>query len=270
MKPPDHFSVSQLRKYLTCPLKYRLEYIDRTEPPFRTSALVLGTAVHAAAHLLHEHLMDGGIRRSDIYHETLADSLASQFKRHDVRLKEKESLAGLRDEGCRLLDMYREHREAASKLIIAAEHRVECDLRNIRTGETLPVPFVGYIDVIEEERDAGPIVVDIKTASKSYTQDAVDGDLQLSAYALVILMEAGAMPSSLRIDALVRNKTPKLQSIETTRSQDDLVRFWSLARAVWAAIQAGHFYPNPSWLCGTCEYAGHCAEWGLHNEEGGR
>jgi len=265
---PDHFSVSQLLKYLTCPLKYRFEYIERVAPPFRASALALGTAVHAAAHLLHEHQMDGGIRTPNVYYKAVKDSLGSQFKRHEVSLKDKESHAGLRDEGCRLFDLYSRRREAASGSIIAAEHRVECDLCNVRTGETLGVPFVGYVDLVEGTGNDGYVVTDLKTASRSYSQVTVDADLQLTAYALLLALEMGNMPSSLRIEALVRNRTPKLQSIETKRTENDLVRFWSLARAVWAAIRAGHFYPSPSWRCSTCEFAGHCGDWGLCNDEG--
>jgi len=262
MALPDHLSVSQIRKHLGCPLAYRFAYVDHIETGTRASALVFGKAVHVAAELLHRHLMDGGAQEDKVYHDALRESLAAQFKEFDVRVKEGESLQTLTDEGARLFDLYLQRRTCDGDRIVAAEKRIECDLVNIRTHEALSVPFVGYLDLVERDSDGRSVVADVKTTRKSHNQSTVDADVQLSAYALLLLLSEGAEPARLRIDALVRNKTPKLQTVETRRTERDLVRFWSLARAVWCAIQAGNSYPNPSWLCPGCEYAQHCGQWG--------
>jgi putative RecB family exonuclease len=39
-----HISVSQLKCFLGCPKKFRLHYIDRIEPAFRSVALAFGSA----------------------------------------------------------------------------------------------------------------------------------------------------------------------------------------------------------------------------------
>jgi len=48
---------------------------------------------------------------------------------------------------------------------------------NVETGEVLGLPFVAYLDLIEKNGD-GLIVVDLKTAGRSYAQADVDANLQ--------------------------------------------------------------------------------------------
>jgi len=87
----------------------------------------------------------------------------------------------------------------------------------------------------------------------------------------MLLLETGAEPSQLRIDAVVRTKTPKVQALATRRATTDYVRFFGLAQAVIETIKAGCFYPNPGWQCPTCEFAEHCRSWGLkHRKETAR
>jgi CRISPR/Cas system-associated exonuclease Cas4 (RecB family) len=57
MVPPElrqdpHVSFTQLDTYLRCPLRYRLQYVDRVEPDFVPAALALGSGIHGAAALL--------------------------------------------------------------------------------------------------------------------------------------------------------------------------------------------------------------------------
>ena len=160
------------------------------------------------------------------------------------------------------------YRTAQKATILTTEQRVERELVNVRTGETLGLPFIAYLDLIEQNGD-GLIVVDLKTAKRSYAQGDVDGNLQLTCYGLLTTLETGKPPSSLRIDAVVRNKTPKVQRLETSRTQRDYIRFWTLAKTVRAAIETGVFYPSPGWACPTCEFADHCRRWGVENEKEG-
>ena len=57
MVPPElrhdpHVSFTQLDTYLRCPLRYRLQYVDRVEPDFVPAALALGSGIHGAAAFL--------------------------------------------------------------------------------------------------------------------------------------------------------------------------------------------------------------------------
>ena len=259
---PDHLSASQISKFLMCPLSYEFHYLDGIETGVKSSSFAFGTAFHTAAEHLHKHIMNGGVRAPKTYRDVLGDCLAVEFGNFDIQTKDGEDRDTLTEEGGRLVDVYGEYRVAQKATLLTVEQRVERDLVNIETGELLGIPFVAYIDLIEKNGD-GLVVVDLKTAAKSYSQSVVDGNLQLTCYALLVLLETGEPPAGLRIDAVVRNKTPKVQRLETSRTEDDFVRFWALARQVRAAIQTDVFYPSPGWSCPTCEYAENCRRWGL-------
>jgi len=262
---PDHLSVSQITKFLICPLAYRFHYLDGIETGIKSSSFALGTSFHRAAEHLHKHMINGGVKPPQVYRDVLGDSLKVEFGNFDVQVKDGESQDSLTEEGGRLVDAYVDYRTSQPAEILTVEQRIERELVNVQTGEVLDLPFVAFVDLIEKE-EAGLVVVDLKTAKRSYNQAVVDANIQITCYALLVLLET-SKPPRLRIDAVVRNKTPKIQRIETTRSEDDLVRFWALARSVRQAIEAGVFHPNPgSWSCATCEFAEHCQRWGLQEE----
>ena len=263
---PDHLSASQIIKFLMCPLSYKFHYIDGIETGIKSSSFALGTSFHTAAERLHKHMMNGGVRSPKVYRDLLGDCLATEFGNFDIQVKNGEDRDSLTDEGGRLVDIYREYRTAQKTTLLAAEQRIERDLVNVQTGELLGLPFVAFLDLVEKT-EAGLVVVDLKTAKRSYSQQDVDGSLQLTSYGLLVWLETGAPPAELRIDAIVRNKKPKVQRLATGRCKEDYVRFWNLARTVRNAIETGCFYPNPGWSCPTCEFAEHCRRWGTDSEK---
>ena len=262
MNLPDHLSVSQVTKFLMCPLSYKFHYVDGIETDIKSSSFALGTAFHAAAERLHRDLMNGGVRAAKVYQDLLGDSLATEFGNFDVQVKDGEDRDSLTGEGGRLMDAYREYRAAQKATLLTVEQRVERELVNVQTGETLGLPFIAYLDLIEQNGD-GLVIVDLKTAKRSYSQGDVDGNLQLTCYGLLTLLETGKPPSGLRIDAVIRNKTPKVQRLETSRTERDFIRFWNLARTVRNAIETSVFYPNPGWACSGCEFSDCCKKWGV-------
>ena len=257
----NHISVSQVSKYLMCPLAYRFQYIDRIETGVKASGLAFGTAFHCAADLLHRDMMNGGVRKPGVYHEALAESLKIECGNFDVQMKNNETQDSLIAEGGRLVDAYREYRTSHAAKLLATEQRVERELVNPVTGELLGLPFVAFVDLIEQN-GRGVIVVDLKTAGRAYSQSDADLSLQLTCYGLLVLLESGTPPTGMRIDAVIRNKTPRVQSVQTTRTINDFARFWQIAQAVLAAIRAGSFFPNPGWQCSNCEYGDLCQSWG--------
>ena len=263
---PDHMSASQITKYLMCPLAYRFQYIDGIETGIKSSSFALGTAFHSAAEHLHKHMMNGGVKRPEVYQHVLAESLKVEFGNFEVQTKDGEDRDSLIGEGGRLIDAYREYRTAQKTTLLTVEQRVERELVNVETGEVFRLPFIAYLDLIEKDGD-GLVIVDLKTAGRSYSQQDADANLQLTCYGLLVMLETGKSPAGLRIDAVIRNKQPKVQRLATKRSETDYVRLWNLARTVRNAIEAGHFYPNPSWACSGCEFAEYCRRWGLDSKE---
>ena len=52
-------SASKIATYLQCPRKYRFRYVARVPAPWKSSALALGSAVHAALETFHRQRAAG-------------------------------------------------------------------------------------------------------------------------------------------------------------------------------------------------------------------
>src|SRR4029077_3284169 len=59
MEPPPVISVSQVNAYLACPLKYRFQYVDQIQRPWRVAAMAFGSSVHAAVEWSHRERLAG-------------------------------------------------------------------------------------------------------------------------------------------------------------------------------------------------------------------
>ena len=130
----------------------------------------------------------------------------------------------------------------------------------------VPVPIIGYIDMIESDG----IPCDFKTSSKSWNQDQANSEMQPTFY-LAALNQAGYLPQFVAPDyskvfafrhyVFVKTKKPRVQIWESTRTVADLFWLFGLIRDVWSGIEAGVFPPNPTgWKCSPkyCEYWGIC------------
>ena len=134
------------------------------------------------------------------------------------------------------------------------------DLVTILTERALlPVHDTGCLP-FQPPRLTPPVWAAVST-KRSFPQDAADNDLQLTAYALAYRTLYGHDEGGLRLDVMVRNKQPKTQQLEATRTQADIDRFLRLAEQVARAIKGEVYYPNENFMCGVCGYDEMCGEW---------
>ena len=243
-----HLSVSQVKTYLLCPLKYFYRYIQRLPAP-PSSELVLGRAVHAALEVnfrqkiaSHEDLPLG--------HVTDAFSDAWDHEAREAAFDPDEQPAQIKDDGIRILGVY--HPTVAPTIQPkAVEEAFELSFANV------PHTFRGRIDLV----DIQDRIIDHKTAKRSPTPEQVAQDLQMTAYSLAHQTLHGRPETALRLDVAVRTKTPKIVQLETTRRPADHARFLKLLGHVAKGIHAGLFYPNPNFTCSSCPYRRHCDAW---------
>ena len=247
------FSVSQLQTYLGCPLKYRFQYVDQIPRPWRPAALVFGSSVHAAVEWFHKERLVGAKPTSeDVLKIFDADWFAQTLE--PVVFTGTETKEDLQAKGQAMLQLYVGEEHAPEP--VAVEEWFELDLADPETGEDLSVRLRGIIDLIEQ----GDTVVELKTAARVLPSGDLERHLQLSTYALVYQLLRQVVPK-LRIDMLLKTKAPRLERFETTRTLADLAWTARLIERTARAIEAGHFYPNPSWRCTECEYFAHCQRW---------
>lgn len=249
-----HLSYSSITTYLTCARKWHFRYMVKPDV-LKSPNLVFGSAFHSAveAHIT-EREQDGV-------------PLVLRWDRHWGEQLEKEGDAVAWDKpaeeyaalGQRMLsdDGTRRLIEAIKPVVYENKPAVEVKIDLHVPG--VPVPIIGYIDVIEEDGIAG----DFKTSARSWTTKKANEELQPSFY-LAALNQMGFESENrywFRYYVFVKTKQPKVQLLETTRDPGELFWLMGLIKEVWDAIEAGVFPPNPtSWLCGEkyCEYWSLC------------
>lgn len=239
-----HLSITQIKMFLQCPLKYFFRYKQgiKVKP---NSSLTMGRSVHKAIEEFYRGKMKG---------ETIdikdAFSVSWDEERKDTDFKREENPGELKDEGVRLVDKYAE--EIAPNV---RPKEIEKDFELM--FENFAYNLKGIIDLIEEDGT----VVDHKCSKRSPNQADIDRDIQLSAYQIGYRFLYDQDPKSLRYDYVIRNKAPKVLQCQTERSQKDLDRFLKLLGYVSKAIEADIYYPNEGMLCSTCGYRDLCRKW---------
>jgi len=250
---PFPISVSRVNAYLACPLKYRFQYVDQIPPPWRAAALSFGSSIHAAVEWFHNARLEG---KTPTAEEVIvifdADWYAQNLE--PLVFSEKDSKEALAEKGRAMLRVY--VAESSAKLPKFIEQRFEVDLVDPSTGEAFDVRLRGIIDLVEEDN----LLVDLKTAARTLEDGGLERHLQLSTYALAFYLMYRTLPR-LRLDMLLKTKMPRLERHETTRTVEDLGWTARLIAGVGKAIEAGHFFPNPSWRCTECEYFAPCQSW---------
>jgi predicted RecB family nuclease len=125
------------------------------------------------------------------------------------------------------------------------------------------VPIVGFIDMIQNDG----VPIDIKTASKRWSQDKADNSLQATFY-IATLEQLGMikLPATFKFMVFTKTKNPAVQVLETTRTHQDVFALYSRVNEVWKAIQREVFTPTDpdNWWCShkycsfwdVCEYGG--------------
>ena len=84
-------------------------------------------------------------------------------------------------------------------------------------GKRIP-PLVGWIDAVELAPDGTVSVIDLKTASKRYSDNTVHSNVQLTCYSLGAKVLGFNGETRFRLDVLLKTQNPELIRYETTRN----------------------------------------------------
>jgi len=247
----DHLSYSQVNTYLTCSLRYRFQYVEKIPPAFTAASLAFGSAIHEAAAAFYQTRLEGDELRPD---QMLDVYLDSWRRAEQVKYFNGDNEESLQEKATQLLQVFHDAVNPGTR-ILGVEEFFELPLGG------LP-PFQGYIDLIEQSSDGTATIVDLKTASKKPSSANVQANMQLTAYALGA--EAlGFDPDQLhlRLDVLLKTKTPEMVRLETRRTEEERHRFIRLLYGVWNGIEREVFFPRQDWTCAQCAWAGECREW---------
>ncbi len=120
--------------------------------------------------------------------------------------------------------------------------------------------LLGRIDLLIETDDS-VVIQDFKTARSVWDQDQADqSSEQLILYGELVRRFLPRKKLKLRFAILTKTQTPKVQQLESSFDESRLEHTKHAFENVWSAIQAGHFYPNPSPMnCSGCGFRSACS-----------
>ena len=249
-----HLSYSQINTYLGCPLKYKFHYMDKIEPPFVSSALAFGSCIHEAVGSFYQSCLEGDPLSASQVHDVYRQAWDRHAKERPIRFFNGDSEQSLTAKAKGMLEVFHESFDPTVQLI-GIEEPFEVDL-----GERIP-PLVGWIDAVELASDGTVSVIDLKTASKRYSDHTVHSNLQLTCYSLGAQTLGFNGDTRFRLDVLLKTQNPELIRYQTSRNDSDRERFVKLVKSVWQGIKKEVFFPKADWQCGQCPFLDNCKNW---------
>ncbi len=244
-------SYSALETFKRCPLKFKLQYIDKIKTPKSKEAL-FGTLIHSALKILHE---PGLVIPTE---EEILKFISDKWN-SSIYGSEQESTMAFA-QAIKIMKDYYAKNYPAQFNVVALETPFEAP---IKVGEQLHI-ISGKIDRIDKNEDGLFEVIDYKTTKKMPSQETVDKDLQLAVYHIGV---ANRWPSL----ALANEKRPvkvslyflkhgeKLSSIRTPENleetKENIVKSF---KKIADAYKLSEFNALPNVLCDWCGYQRHC------------
>lgn len=249
MPKKPFFSPSQIEMSERCELQYQFRYLEGKKVPPGV-AMITGTAVDRSvqANLKHKIATKGELLSAEAVKDTAAESLRNTWAGEGPLLLPEEKEKGEHvvkgeavDKAVALATLH--HAELAP--VINPTHvqrQVYVELNGFDRD------LMGYLDVQEANR-----IRDTKTTAKTPSGDEADESTQLTFYSLAADVIDGKTPRTLSLDYLIHTKTPKVQVLETTRTDDDYQRLLKRVALMSQTLQSGVFRPAPRGAWNCCE-----------------
>ena len=261
-----HISHSQIFTYLNCSLKYCFSYVEGRMPEHRSAAMLFGSAIHAAIARYYKGVQKKGKPEplslyQDLFHDHW--NWETEDTGIPIAYKDGQNQDSMLNEGQLLVKTFYEG--AKPMEVIGVEEPYSSVLYD-EEGNPTDFKLIGIVDCIQRDKDGNLIIIDNKTANRAYSKDKIEQDLQMTVYSYLMcankLMPAKA-DTKHRFDVLLKLKQPRLDIYYTTRSAADRKRLTKIINQVLRGIEAGVFFPNPSWMCSDCQYAQACVKWSI-------
>lgn len=233
-------SFSKLSRFETCPLSYKLHYLDRltSEPGV---PLLFGSAVHTVLeHLVREHMHEERVgalpedRAAELWQEAWAKSGMSGI---DVFREGLDIVHRfVREQG--LL----EHHDV---LAVEKEFRINVGGFNV----------LGYLDRVDRVDDETVEVIDYKTNRQLFTREEIDASLQMSLYHLAA-QELWPWAKKVRLTFwMLRHGLRQT----TERTADDLEGTRRYVETLGTTINKAREFPAKlNSNCVYCDHRKHC------------
>jgi putative RecB family exonuclease len=161
-------SYTQISQYQSCPLCYKLQYIDGLKPKDKWY-FSFGLTMHSCA----EHFF-----KINVPPPPPLEELLKFYERNwlGVGYETAEEEAKYKAYGKEILSKFWEIHTTDFRMPVAVERRFYIDIEGVK--------LTGYIDRVDKLENGGLSIIDYKTSKELFTTDDLDQDLQLTLYQL--------------------------------------------------------------------------------------
>ena len=160
--------------YNDCPLRWKLNYVDKLRISESNIHLIFGSAMHEVLQTYLNIMYMDSVKNADVLdlNKMLRDKLIEQFKSAEEQDGKppctKEDLMEFFDDGILIIDFFKKRRnQYFSKRdweLIGCEIPIEVDLKN-------NIKMVGYLDVVMRHIPTDSIkIIDIKTSTMGWNK----------------------------------------------------------------------------------------------------
>ena len=247
-------SVSKTKTYIDCSKKYKFSYVLKL-PRKERDYLTYGKFIHQILEDYHRELLEGC---KDRKHIIMGRVYKKALDEYGSKLTQEQ-----KDEGFALVQKYLEKQAKDKKETGASVISVE---RNFELHITDSLTVIGMIDKIQYDADKVIHVIDYKTTkNKKYLKNDW---FQLLTYCYVLLTEQPNLEEIRASYVLLRHD---FEYITKTFKKDEILEIKSKYEDYAKTIRSDSVYdPNPTALCGWCDYLDQCEEGKKHIIKTGR
>ena len=239
---------------------WRRQYIEGDIVPVGAAAHI-GRAVHKAAEInFRQKIQSRTVLPSDVLQDAAVQEFTRSVRDEGIYFTPKQRqdtqqiLAQSLDMTARLTDLYRG--EIAGRIQpVLVEYKQNLLLPN------LDIPVQTILDVYTANGE----LHDLKTSSHRWTPEKADESPQMTLYRESVRLACGSYPERMYFDVMLKYVKPRVQVIETSRTQDDIASLAAQFSSMLSHIRAGRFVPYAldTWMCSpslcaywsTCQYA---------------
>jgi putative RecB family exonuclease len=244
-------SYSSFDSYKNCPLKYKLQTIDKLKEP-KKAVQMFGTLLHSVMEYIH---------KPGFFHPTLEQALelfATKFNDLSPLFENEIDERTAFTQGVTILQAYYKKNDPSEAIVVDLESRFAIELLDPKTNEVHIIS--GIIDRIDKTEN-GYEIIDYKTAGKMPSQQMVDDNMQLSVYTRAFLKRYPKEQSALQnitVSLYFLKHNAKLSSTRTMAQLEELdAKFLDVIHD----IEAQKFDPRVSPLCEWCGFQKICPMW---------
>jgi len=228
-------SYTSLSCYRTCPLQYKLRYIEKL-PEKAKPFFSFGTVLHEAAEFFNTAPGAPGL-----------DTLLSFYEGHWLSdgYESKEDEKAHKALGRQMLTTFWELHAKDHAPPLAAELRFNTKMRGI--------PVTGFVDLVRRLPDGKLEILDYKSGKSAPTMAQVKANDQLLMYQIAVKEAYGKDIGRLTIYHMRSNTAISVPP----HTKEEAEAFLDSLEDVARGIESGHFEPVENDFC-PCDWPGHC------------